>query len=1097
MDMRNIKNIFRNLNEKQIEAVKAVNGPVLILAGAGSGKCVTGNTIIFTEKGMLRIDEISKFYEINANNKCRANVVSYDLYAKRNLTNTSHWFKFKKERTIKIITKSGYQIAGTYEHPVLTLNSGGGLEFKKLGDFSGTEIVVISKNNNIWGCAYLEPDIAYLMGLLVGDGYLGLKRGIGFAQVSKPLIKEFKKILNAHFNIPNNKIKSRNRYSENDKRKSITHYIYNTRLKKKLESLGLEMVGSCEKKIPESVLKAPKESVKAFIQGLFDTDGSANNATVEITTASETLARQIQICLLNFGIRSSLKPKRVRSYPNNKYWRIAIMGTSLRIFAKEIGFKFQIHKQSNLSEMIQKECNSNVEIIPYQSQNLKYFKNTYLLGTEKYDGHYYYIFQNLPEQIYIRDYLRDRRNPSPLQLERILDTVETSKEDPQVQYMYNLSSNFFFDLVEKTVKPSKKEMVYDFSVPENHNFVGNGFINHNTRALTHRIAYLIANGVKPDNILAITFTNRAAGEIRERAEKLLASHFKLAPVPPFMGTFHAICLRILRQDIELLGYSRNFLIYDEDDQLTLVKRVMANLDIGAKKWNPSIVLSKISSAKSELIGPEEFADEAKNYAEKTISEIYLSYQAALKRTNALDFDDLIILCVELFKKYPGILEKYQEIFKYILVDEYQDINTSQYAWVNLLAKKYRNIFSIGDDAQSIFGWRGADFRNILNFEKDYPETKVIMLEQNYRSTQNILTAANQIILNNKKQKHKKLWTENPEGEKIFLKEIGDEREEGDFLIETVSEGLKNGSNFSDFAVLYRTHAQSRAVEEAMIKQGFPYRMFGGVKFYQRKEVKDILAYLRLALSPTDEVSFERIYNIPPRGLGQISYEKIKKGEIILPRQTKTLADLKNMLADFVLKSKEMGPTDLIKHIVKKTGYGKYLLGGFADGQERWENVEELFTATKKYNQTKDFEPPSGAQKFLEEVALIQEIDKLDYGEKAVKLMTLHSAKGLEFPVVFIVGMEDGVFPHQASFFDQEEMEEERRLCYVGITRAKKKLYLTYCRRRTLYGNRQYNSPSRFLFEIPEKLVSFSPLTERRYLDGEDSGNDDENIINYS
>jgi len=625
-----------------------------------------------------------------------------------------------------------------------------------------------------------------------------------------------------------------------------------------------------------------------------------------------------------------------------------------------------------------------------------------------------------------------------------------------------------------------------------------------TKALTHRIAYLIASGVKSENILAITFTNKAANEIKERVANLLQSitnnqktnNQLPSATPPFMGTFHSICLRILRQDIDKLGYGKNFAIFDQDDQEGLVKRVMTDLDISWKKFNPSQMLDKISKLKSELVSAKCFNESAKEFAAKILSQIYTSYQLALKRNNAVDFDDLIMLCVELFQKNPEVLVKYQEIFKYILVDEYQDTNHSQYVWVNLLAKEHRNLFVIGDDYQGIYAFRQADIRNILDFEKDYPEAKVIMLEQNYRSTKNILDAANHIIINNKNQKHKKLWTENIEGENIYLKEVVAEKDEGEYMVKVIKDSVEDGGSFNDFTILYRTHAQSRALEESMIRHGLPYRILGGVKFYQRREIKDILAYLRLALNPLDEVSLARIYNVPGRGIGKISFEKlISNDPEISPRQKNAFSELKNLIAELNSKSKELTPTELIKFIIKKNDYEKYIVENSTDGDERWENVKELFTATKKF----DVEiAPVGSEKFLEEVALIQETDKLDKKEKAVNMMTLHSAKGLEFPIVFIAGMEDGIFPHASSFFDPEEMEEERRLCYVGITRAKKRLYLTFCRRRMIYGNSQSNPPSRFIFEMPENLVKFSPFTEKIHGKPNFSDDSDQNdVIDYA
>lgn len=989
-----------------------------------------------------------------------------------------------------------------------------------------------------------------------------------------------------------------------------------------------------------------------------------------------------------------------------------------------------------------------------------------------------------------------------------------------------------------------------------------------TRALTYRIAYLIASGVNPENILAATFTNKAAEEIKERVQKLLQAASRPLQTSPWIGTFHSLCLKILRREADKIGYNRHFVIYDEDDRLSLMKSLLQNLGFNANKFNPLIMLGKISKLKSELIDCDEYARSAKGYMEKILAQVYETYQAALEKSNTMDFDDLIMLCVKLFKENPKTLEKYQTIFRYILVDEYQDTNHAQYAWVNLLAQKHRNLFIIGDDYQclppgtkiktessykkiesvnvgdkvispagrgeiftdeitavkkfkfrgylyniktvgglslnltpnhvlfgkllpsksfyitylmyskklgyrigvttglrnvkdgkvnlglnvranqeradkmwilkvipnlaeahfweayfafkyglpttvffsdrgkgskpviltqsyineiykliptaerahrlmsdlnlfrefphhrpqgtakykteritvnltyfsskpglrmksklrgarvainnkdkrikkllkeagysirkgkmatwrfetsfrnysdaektaqriaslcgnleiskkalvtnlnfdflpashihphmtipifkngrvinetvaevkkvpysgvvydldikkshtyiansfavhnSIYGWRQADIRNILDFEKDYPEAKVIMLEQNYRSTQNIVAAANNIILNNKNQKHKKLWTENPEGEKIILKETANEQREGNYIIKTIQDNLKNGYGLQDFTILYRTHAQSRAIEEAMIKHGIPYRIIGGVKFYQRREIKDILAYLRLIANPKDILSFERIYNVPNRGIGLTTLEKIRrlpdyKGLISLvgvkenladigQKQTAALGSLVTTVQELTEKSKEMPLSNLLRYLLKKINYETYIKGikgqsanWSIDGEERWENVRELLTVARRFDK---FEPPEGLRKFLEEAALIQEVDELKEKEKAVKLMTIHSAKGLEFPVVFIVGMEDGIFPHARSIFDPQELEEERRLCYVGITRAQKQVYLTFCRKRSLYGQSQSNPPSRFLFEIPEHLINFSPIQEGEILD---------------
>lgn len=571
-----------------------------------------------------------------------------------------------------------------------------------------------------------------------------------------------------------------------------------------------------------------------------------------------------------------------------------------------------------------------------------------------------------------------------------------------------------------------------------------------TRVLSYRIARLIQGGVEPKNILAVTFTNKAAEEMQRRVVKLLA---KTATMP-FIGTFHAFCLRILRKEINNLGYKANFIIYDETDQLSLIKKLIKELQIDSEQFKPAVVSSKISSLKNELIDWQGLKQTAENYFEKIIAGVYENYQKYLEKNNALDFDDLIMLAVKLFSKFPGILEKYQEKFKYILVDEYQDTNTSQYILINLLAKKYKNICVVGDDAQSIYRFRGADFRNILNFERDYPEAKVVILDQNYRSTQNILDTAHEVISKNIYQKEKKLWTENPQGEPIVVKETVDEVGEIEFIIREIKKlqklSAKGGPalGWKDFTILYRTNAQSRALEEGLIRHNLPYKIIGAIKFYQRKEIKDILAYLKLTLYPQDPVSLERIANIPPKNAGKTAMDEVRK------------------------ISKNKTPAEILKLILKETKYKSYLekkynkkfyLENIPEYEVRWQNVLELFTVIKQHD---------SLNAFLETTALLSEGDEVETKKDLINLMTLHAAKGLEFPVVFITGCEEGIFPHGRSLLDPAELEEERRLCYVGITRAKERLYLTFAQKRMLYGLTQANPPSRFLGNIPVHLIKF-------------------------
>lgn len=614
-----------------------------------------------------------------------------------------------------------------------------------------------------------------------------------------------------------------------------------------------------------------------------------------------------------------------------------------------------------------------------------------------------------------------------------------------------------------------------------------------TKTLTHRIAYLIAEKrVSPSNILAVTFTNKAAGEMRERIEKLLsqseAAEFGAQVLPQHIGTFHNICSRILRREIAVLGYDTRFNILDADDQQSIVKKAMKELEMSTDQVKPRSMLEAISRAKNSQISEEQFLMQAGSYFEELAAKVYERYQKELRQTNSLDFDDLILLTVRLFQEHPDVLGRYQDLFRYIMVDEYQDTNALQYTLIHLLAKKRKNIFVIGDDYQSIYGWRQADIKNILNFEKDYPEAVVITLDRNYRSTQIILDAADGVISRNVHQRHKKLWTDVKAGEQITLVPAEDEEAEARFVAETVGRIRGEGRRFGDFAVLYRTNAQSRMVEEMFLKHSISYRIVGGLKFYQRKEIKDVIAYVRLFENPRDQLALERIVNEPPRGIGKVTLEKwvgaarehsqdffdaayalttengINQGKIAAIRQ---FADMFLRLREEMKAKQEMKLAELLKHLITDSGYLKSLADGTSEGETRQENVQELLSVAKKYDGVVLSEALS---LFLEEVALASDTDEINREQDAVHLMTVHSAKGLEFPIVFIIGLEEGVFPHSRSNLSQQEMEEERRLMYVGLTRAKEKVHLLYTEQRTIFGSTQVNPPSRFLSEIPEHLV---------------------------
>ncbi len=599
-----------------------------------------------------------------------------------------------------------------------------------------------------------------------------------------------------------------------------------------------------------------------------------------------------------------------------------------------------------------------------------------------------------------------------------------------------------------------------------------------TKTLTHRVAYLIAGKkATPYNILAVTFTNKAAREMRDRVAKLLGEKADNRGFMPFMGTFHGICVRLLRQDGEAIGIPRSFVIFDETDRQAAVKQVSKQLMIDEKAFPARVLSSLISSAKNEMISPAEYSGTATSPAQNTAARIYPLYEKALKDASALDFDDLINRTVQMLKTKPEIRKKWQDQFKYIMIDEYQDTNAAQYELVNLLTNERNNIAVVGDDWQSIYSWRGADFRNILKFEKDYKDCTVIKLEQNYRSTRHILDAAHAVITKNAQRSDKKLWTAIDGGLPVQIVPVGNERAEGEAVIRRIREGVDSGRrHFRDYAVLYRTNAQSRSIEENLVHYGIPYRIVGGVRFYDRKEIKDIIAYLRLIYQPEDRVSFERIVNLPARGIGAKSLQNFFAWQTaegisleqalteaencpdLTPKARKALGELGDIISSLRTVSQDAAVTGLIDSLLRRIDYLNYLDDGTPQGEARQENVKELLSVAREYQEL-------GLDGFLEEVALVSDLDGADFTNDAVTLMTLHAAKGLEFPVVFMSGMEESIFPHSRALYDQSEMEEERRLCYVGMTRAKQELYMMYASTRLLYGGLQHNPPSRFLSEI--------------------------------
>lgn len=615
-----------------------------------------------------------------------------------------------------------------------------------------------------------------------------------------------------------------------------------------------------------------------------------------------------------------------------------------------------------------------------------------------------------------------------------------------------------------------------------------------TRVLTHRVAYLIEEkGINPWNVLAITFTNKASKEMRERVNKLLNKGAE----DVWVSTFHALCVRILRRDIDQIGYNRAFTIADPGEQKTLVKRILKEQNIDPQKFDPRTVLGAISNAKNDLLTEKEYAERAASMFEQMVAKVYTAYQKELRSNQAVDFDDLIMLTIRLFKEKPETLAFYQNKFQYIHVDEYQDTNEAQYTLVNMLAERFKNLCVVGDADQSIYGWRGANMDNIMNFEKDYPDADVVKLEQNYRSTKTILNAANTVIDNNTNRSDKSLWTDNKDGEKISYYRGQSENDESHYVVEKIQEQIKdNHLNYGDFAILYRTNAQSRVIEETFLKSSIPYKMVGGHKFYERLEIRDILGYIRLIANDQDSMSFDRIVNVPKRGIGASSVDKLREFSDmnnwtmlegaensalanISGKAEKSLQEFATMIRGLQKMREFLNVTELTKEILKQSGYEANLKKTKTiENETRLENVEEFLSVTQQFDDRWEAEEDDSDRyvDFLADLALVSAQDDIEEEPEEVTLMTLHAAKGLEFPVIFLMGLEEGIFPLSRAMLEDDQLEEERRLAYVGITRAERKLYLTNAFSRMLYGRRQSNQASRFIGEIDESLLELDNQT---------------------
>jgi len=615
-----------------------------------------------------------------------------------------------------------------------------------------------------------------------------------------------------------------------------------------------------------------------------------------------------------------------------------------------------------------------------------------------------------------------------------------------------------------------------------------------TRVITNRVAYLVTSrNIDPHSILAVTFTNKAANEMRDRLDRLLDGAAKSLTI----GTFHAICCRILRADGQAVGLTHGFVVYDDDDQVNLIKQSLLELQLDPKTYSPRLIQSSISAAKSRLLSEQHHAEGVDSYFEEIVQRVYQRYQALLSQSDAVDFDDILLKTVRLFESHPEVLERYRARYRHILVDEFQDTNLAQFELVRLLAAEHRNVCVVGDPDQSIYSWRSADPRNLLSFEREFPEAKVVLLEQNYRSTKTILRAAMQVISGNPLRKEMELWTENDTGKPVVLTECLNEKDEAQFVVGAIEKLLRHeGLHYGDCAVMYRINAQSRALEESLMRFGVPYRLVGGTRFYRRQEIKDIIAYLRVIHNPHDSISLARIINTPGRGIGQGTLNKLQawaternvslfealrqlvQEKDLAARAGNALSHFLGVMDSLMARGREISPQQMIEDILVQTAYRDYLMES-EDGEDRWQNVQELKNVAAEYN---DLAPEEALSAFLEKVSLVADVDEMEDTSDAVTLITLHQAKGLEYPAVFIIGMEDGVLPHRKSFDDPAEMEEECRLCYVGFTRAQRYLFLSRAHRRSLFGNGLANPPSRYLARISPDLVTTRGLWEEEEVD---------------
>jgi len=1080
------------LTKEQQAAVEHAGGPAFVISGPGGGKCVTANTLIPTSKGLIYIDKIPDHFDVTSDDECAA-IVAASTEKGIQASTTSHWFDMGKSRTITVTTESGLSIQGTYEHPVQVVLENGDIVWKQLKEIKEGDIVTVSLGANLWGQQTLDSLTAYVLGLLIGDGTLSLRGGnFGLCRNDVRMEKAFRKFLKKVYNY--DKVKT---YNKNNSR-SVTHTVSSVRIKKDLEvRYGVPMTRSPFKYIPNPVLCSDKETILQFLRGLFDTDASVDGKTFEYSTASERLGKEVQLVLFNLGVRAVRREKTVAAYPDRVYQLIHVTGDALRKLSEYKPFLLHAEKAEKLQKAIPDKSNPNKDLILNQHTRIRRLRDKYFSGQPFWHSKSGSLLEEKqeigrePKKFGIKRYISGKRNPSKRAVKRILEFVP--KNDPDSVFLNQCIEHYMMDPVVE-VKRGKKQKVFDFTVPNGHSFVGNGMVNHNTRVLTHRIAYLINQGVSPSSILAITFTNKAADEMKSRVQKMVR---RKASSQVWISTFHSMCAKFLRQNPKLFGVQKNYTIADADDSKVYVAEAASKIlkrkakDILKDRSEAGIdpIKNKMSDFKKGLVDPDTLViGDISDLNESQMAKIYVGYNRVLKKNNALDFDDLLMRVALSFQNNLQLRNAYASAFKYILVDEYQDTNHAQYKMSLYLDSINHSLFLVGDMDQSIFSFNGSKIENMFQITKDYQDITIYKLEKNFRSFKAIADVANRVIKNNTIRMDKEIITVRGDGEKVQCIKFEDPYQEASAIADDIQALVRSGkSQYKDFAILYRINSKSRPLEEALVTRNVPCKVVGARGFYSRKVVKDILAYMKLVQNSKDNASFSRIYNEPPNGLGERGMEKIqeeaeekdcsvlhliKRGwykGAVSGRSLEGVRTIKRLFRD--IRGLPKKPVHhIVQRIVDQSGYVGYLKqmmikkSNDEKASERIQNqidhVYELIDSARNFDATKG----GTLRQYLEFVALIQSADDDKKGNK-VLLMSIHASKGLEFPQVYLVACNEGVLP--SGYAEAEDnMEEERRLFFVATTRAED------CLKISCVNNIPYRgpaSPSRFIKEAGDTL----------------------------